>query len=279
MTADGVARNGSSETKRTSNVTSKLSHRPTVVEGREGDEDVVNEFVTGPIEGVSSAVKNMGSPQQVSEPPSAVPADAGKGAAGEGKAGVPTVDTSASHKTVDADASPKEKLVAGGDGSVRDFGEAEGSPDQAASGESSSSSSYGPWDADIMNVLNDQVGSRLFKKYCEENGMKHYVAFFFSCKGINDPDNPEEEIAKFVKPLHKRYILSNRLQCLDQDVRTKTEKKLEAFTSTGRLDRDMFNEARNQVVEYMKKTCYPNFLKSDIYISHIQVRTQYRSGL
>lgn len=37
-------------------------------------------------------------------------------------------------------------------------------------------------------------------------------------------------------------------------------------------DINMFDGAQEQVVEYMSKSFYPNFLKSDIFVEFVQVR-------
>ena len=103
----------------------------------------------------------------------------------------------------------------------------------------------------------------------------------------NDPERRQSLKAdelKLVVLINKRYVnptrknLGTKVDLIDDETRKVIEKKISsakssanaALLNSDNFDTNIFDGAQQTVLEHLAHKCYPNFLKSEVYIDHVQ---------
>uniref|UniRef100_A0A146KVZ0 Axin-1 n=3 Tax=Lygus hesperus TaxID=30085 RepID=A0A146KVZ0_LYGHE len=123
------------------------------------------------------------------------------------------------------------------------------------------------WARDLPSLLSDPDGVTLFKKYLNDEGKSHsdQLDFWFAIEGLRKQTDPER-IAQYVKVIYRRYFLKSQLGISDSQ-RKAVHKRI---NDTSEYDTHIFDKAQAQVERLIHDTTYPNFLRSDVYLSHVQ---------
>ena len=158
---------------------------------------------------------------------------------------------------------------------------------------------YVRWAEGINQLLDDHDGVSLFLVYLESQKLDHLLEFHHACKGFKqevqknakelDPEKKlqlKTEEWRLVSAVNKKYINSSskntnfRIDLIDEDTRQSIKKKIAAAKvankdagktlTTENLDLNIFDSAQQAVLDHLANKCYPNFLKSDVYIDHVQ---------
>jgi len=137
----------------------------------------------------------------------------------------------------------------------------------AAFVENSPQPAYLRWAESLESLLIDRDGVRLFRRFLEEERDSALLNFLFACKGlgmVSDHDKPH--LINVVRTIYKTYIKGNRLG-LHPDVKRNVVDRIRC----GNIDCSMFSEAVFAVEDLLRNDAYPAFLKSDVYLTYIQL--------
>ena len=124
------------------------------------------------------------------------------------------------------------------------------------------------WHEDIIHLLGDLEGVKLFEKYLERQQLRHYYEFYYLCDGFKNmvkESAPQAKLLKILKLAYERYIKKGQalqLESLDENVRTAIGEKMGQDT----IDITIFDAAQQQVLDFMRHTSYKSFLESDAYL-------------
>lgn len=121
------------------------------------------------------------------------------------------------------------------------------------------------WAQSLQCLLEDIQGVSLFKEFLEQDGQESYLSCWFACRGIKKiHPNDQERLINSIKIVFLKKV--KKISAISDE--TKGEIKQKLATNVG-LDNTIFDKAQQEIEAYMMKTCYPNFLKSDLYIQHL----------
>ena len=126
---------------------------------------------------------------------------------------------------------------------------------------------YLRWAENLESLLIDRDGVRLFRRFLEEERDSALLNFLFACKGlgmVSEHDKPH--IVSVVRTIYKTYIKGNRLG-LPSDIKRNIVDRIRR----GDVDPSMFSEAVFAVEDLLRNDAYPAFLKSDVYLTYIQL--------
>ncbi|KAK4874438.1 hypothetical protein RN001_013798 [Aquatica leii] len=125
------------------------------------------------------------------------------------------------------------------------------------------------WSYSLHALLEDPDGIELFRRYLQSEGRPHADAldFWFACNGLRKQKEPER-VQQLVKAIYRRFFLKSALPIKDE-LRREVGR---CVKSSPNLDPPvaLFDEAQAQVETLISTTTYPNFLKSEMYLSYIQ---------
>ncbi|KAF5293498.1 hypothetical protein FQA39_LY02983 [Lamprigera yunnana] len=125
------------------------------------------------------------------------------------------------------------------------------------------------WSYSLYTLLEDPDGIELFRRYLQSEGRPHADAldFWFACKGLRKQKEPER-VQQLIKAIYRRFFLKSALPIKDE-LRREVGR---CVKSSPNLDPPvaLFDEAQAQVETLISTTTYPNFLKSEMYLSYIQ---------
>jgi hypothetical protein len=128
---------------------------------------------------------------------------------------------------------------------------------------------YLRWSQDFHHLIDDIEGVKLFKKYLNSEGFGDLLDFWFACEGLKKTDD-KEMIKKLINVIFKKFIMKSQAIQLTDGVKTKLMNIKYSADSNKKFDRNIFDEAQNEVEEQMKSSIYENFLRSEIYLSYMQ---------
>lgn len=143
------------------------------------------------------------------------------------------------------------------------------------SGNPSSSAlpSYMKWAQSLSYLLGDREGVALFKRFVEQEGGIHQdrLKFFLACDGLADVREPEK-IKQMIDAIYK--FLKRTQIPVSEEVRgaIKLLRRNELEPRT-----DIFDKMYDEVRHTMAQTTFISFLKSDIYLGHVQSMTSTNS--
>ncbi|BET01889.1 Axis inhibition protein [Nesidiocoris tenuis] len=145
--------------------------------------------------------------------------------------------------------------------------EPEGRSGSPQCGDSRSPPGYLLWARDLASLLSDPDGVTLFKKYLVDEGKpsSDQLDFWFAIEGLHKQTDPDR-IGQFVKVIYRRYFLKSQLGISDSQ-RKSVQKRV---NDTSQYDTHIFDKAQAQVEKIINDTTYPNFLRSDVYLNHVQ---------
>ncbi|KAK5640910.1 hypothetical protein RI129_009457 [Pyrocoelia pectoralis] len=125
------------------------------------------------------------------------------------------------------------------------------------------------WSYSLHTLLEDPDGIELFRRYLQSEGRPHADAldFWFACNGLRKQKEPER-VQQLVKAIYRRFFLKSALPIKDE-LRREVGR---CVKSSSNFDPPvaLFDEAQTQVEALISTTTYPNFLKSEMYLSYIQ---------
>jgi len=133
--------------------------------------------------------------------------------------------------------------------------------------ENSSQPAYLKWAENLESLLIDRDGVRLFRRFLEEERDSALLSFLFACKGLGMvPENDKQHLISLVRTIYRTYIKSNRLG-LQSDIKCAIVDRIRC----GDIDCSVFSDAVFAVEDRLRNDAYPAFLKSDVYLTYIQL--------
>lgn len=130
---------------------------------------------------------------------------------------------------------------------------------------------YIKWAKDLQCVLQDLDGVNLFKEYLSQEKCEDSLDFWFACEGLKkaDPTNVNY-IQYIIKLIYKKFIRSKLVE-IKPETREYIANKIDSKVG---LDQTIFDDAQRNTEDIIRETTYPNFLKSELYLQHIQLMQQ-----
>jgi len=133
--------------------------------------------------------------------------------------------------------------------------------------ENSPQPAYLRWAENLESLLIDRDGVRLFRRFLEEERDSALLSFLFACKGLGMvPDNDKQHLINLVRTIYRTYIKGNRLG-LQSDIKSTIVDRIRRCD----VDCSVFSEAVFAVEDLLRNDAYPAFLKSDVYLTYIQL--------
>ncbi|XP_021931929.1 axin isoform X2 [Zootermopsis nevadensis] len=128
---------------------------------------------------------------------------------------------------------------------------------------------YLRWACNLHSLLEDSDGVELFRRYLDQEGRPHAdtLDFWFACEGLKKQQDPDK-INQLVKVIYRRFFLKTQLAIPD-DLRKDVNRHIKEGKDM--LEGDVFDGVQAEVENLINETTYPNFLKSDMYLQHVQV--------
>ncbi|XP_025829569.1 axin-1 isoform X2 [Agrilus planipennis] len=125
------------------------------------------------------------------------------------------------------------------------------------------------WACSLYQLLEDPDGVQLFRQYLKSEGQSHADAldFWFACEGLRN-QSELERVQQIIKAIYKRFFLKSSLP-ISEELRREVARQVKSSSSLN-APVALFDEAQAQVESLISKTTYPNFLKSEIYLHHVQ---------
>lgn len=137
----------------------------------------------------------------------------------------------------------------------------------AAFVENSPLPAYLKWAENMESLLIDRDGVRLFRQFLEEERDSALLCFLFACKGLcMVPESDKQHLINLVRTIYRTYIKGNRLG-LQLDIKSSIVDRIRR----GDIDSLLFSEAVFAVEDLLRNDAYPAFLKSDIYLTYVQL--------
>ena len=125
--------------------------------------------------------------------------------------------------------------------------------------------SYLKWAQGLHFLLNDSDGVDLFKTFLKSEDCLIILDFWFACEGLKKTGPDDPKVPQLIRVIYKRFIKTSLIQ-----VSEVTRKELAArMAAKSDLDQFVFQAAQAEVESVMTSGLYPNFLKSDVYLSHV----------
>ncbi|XP_049823541.1 axin-1 isoform X2 [Aethina tumida] len=124
------------------------------------------------------------------------------------------------------------------------------------------------WTRSLHALLQDQDGLALFRSYLRSEAPQHasLLDFLFACEGLRNQNAPET-INQVVKVIYRNFFVKSSLPISEElrheiGLSVKSNACLEPPVT-------LFDKAQAQVEHVINTTTYPNFLKSDLYLQHL----------
>jgi len=120
-------------------------------------------------------------------------------------------------------------------------------------------------------LLQDTDGVVLFKQYLEQEGSTDMLDFWFACEGLKNEARDDAKVAQLVRLIHKRYFKAASPIKVHELLKKEVHRRVREV-SKGEVapDRKLFDEAQKQVEIFINDTAYPEFLRSETYLSHVR---------
>lgn len=145
--------------------------------------------------------------------------------------------------------------------------EPEGSVDSSPLFTEGSPPAYVKWAESLEHLFADKEGVYLFRHFLTQEHCVETVNFHFACNGIKLYKKPAEldTIANANKSIYRKFIKSETLR-----LNPNTKRKIAQRLRKDPYDQTIFDEAKEEVEDQIRRDTYPLFLKSDIYLEYIQ---------
>ncbi|XP_024084321.1 axin isoform X3 [Cimex lectularius] len=128
---------------------------------------------------------------------------------------------------------------------------------------------YLKWARNLPSLLADPAGVELFRQYLHQEGKSHSDAldFWFACEGLHKQSDPDR-VTQFVKVIYRRFFIKTQLMGISESHRKAVHRRLKDSNSI--CDKSVFDSTQAQIEALITETTYPNFLKSELYLNHVQ---------
>ena len=136
------------------------------------------------------------------------------------------------------------------------------------------------WVENIHYLLEDVDGVELFSRFLEQEDIVDVLPFYFAVKGLRDQSlsqSKPDKIQQLIKLIFKKYLRGDRVMLI---LKPETKKAIqEKMTnkeggggggSSRSLEPGIFDDAQEEVIEYLSNAPYSAFLKSDLYVQYVQ---------
>ncbi|XP_013778564.1 axin-1-like isoform X2 [Limulus polyphemus] len=131
--------------------------------------------------------------------------------------------------------------------------------------------SYLKWAEGLQYLLQDLEGVNLFKIYLTQDKCAESLDFWFACEGLKKASATDVNyIQQVIKLIYKKFIRSRLIE-IKPETRDEIASKIESKMG---LDQTIFDDAQKNIEDIMTRTTYPNFLKSEVYLHHVQFMQQ-----
>lgn len=146
-----------------------------------------------------------------------------------------------------------------------------GAPSSSAS--FSALPSYMRWAQSLTYLLGDREGMELFNRFVKQEGGVHQdrLKFFLACDGLAAQRKPEM-IKPMIDAIYK-FLKGTQIP-VSKEVRSEIK-----LLRNGQVEprTDIFDKMYEEVRQTMGQTTFTSFLKSDIYLGHVQSMTSTNS--
>lgn len=131
--------------------------------------------------------------------------------------------------------------------------------------------SYTRWAENIDHLLEDADGVALFQKYLTQESSVNLFEFYFAWKYLQQLDtNDIKSIGSLVKTMYKAFIKGDKADKKLTLICKDTKECIAKLVSSKQYSKSVFDAAKDQVVDILKREFYLPFLKSTIYLQYIQ---------
>lgn len=115
------------------------------------------------------------------------------------------------------------------------------------------------WALDLHHLLEDQEGLQLFETFLTQEGVHDgSLSFWFACNGLRSCEDPQTKM-QYMKSIYRHYIRNNLVEVSGAVRAEMTDMKTEAF-----------DQAQREYEAFLRRTTYPRFLQSDLYVERVQ---------
>nr|CAD7576156.1 unnamed protein product [Timema californicum] len=110
-------------------------------------------------------------------------------------------------------------------------------------------------------------GVELFRRYLEQEGKPHAdtLNFWFACEGLKKQQDPDK-ITQLIRVIFRSFFLKAQL-AIPEPLRREVNRRIKEFDAV-----------QVEVENLINDTTYPNFLKSDLYLQHVNDAAGSSSG-
>lgn len=130
---------------------------------------------------------------------------------------------------------------------------------------------YTRWAEDIDYLLEDADGVSLFQKYLTQESSVNLFEFYFAWKYLQHLDADDMKgISSLVKTMYKAFIKGAKTDKKLTLVRKDTKESIAKLVASKQYSKSIFDSAKDEVVDVLKREFYLPFLKSTIYLQYIQ---------
>lgn len=124
---------------------------------------------------------------------------------------------------------------------------------------------YMRWAQNLHYLLEDSDGVELFRTFLKQEGQLDTLDFWFACEGFKKQTD-QERFIQLVRAINRKYLQKSQLAIPD-DLRKDVNRRVKEGRD---LHRGIFDAVQGAVEQLISQTTYPNFLKSDLYLQHVQ---------
>nr|CAD7441682.1 unnamed protein product [Timema bartmani] len=137
---------------------------------------------------------------------------------------------------------------------------------------------YVRWARNLHSLLEDPDGVELFRRYLEQEGKPHAdtLNFWFACEGLKKQQDPDK-ITQLIRVIFRSFFLKAQL-AISEPLRREVNRRIKEGGRDLGLAGDVFDAVQVEVENLINDTTYPNFLKSDLYLQHVNDAAGSSSG-
>lgn len=125
---------------------------------------------------------------------------------------------------------------------------------------------YMRWAQSLHHLLEDSDGVELFRTFLIQEGQLDTLDFWFACEGLKKQSD-QERVIQLVKVIYRKYLQKSQFAIPD-DLRKEVNRRVKEGKEL--LHSGVFDAVQAAVEKLISHTTYPNFLKSDLYLQHVQ---------
>ncbi|XP_071444021.1 axin [Hetaerina americana] len=167
--------------------------------------------------------------------------------------------------------------------------------------DSSGTPPYLRWARNLRSLLEDPDGVELFRRYLEGERCADTLSFWFACEGLKkQPNDDPGRLAQLIKVIHRKFF-PRAVLAVPEEMRREVARRVRESTTSStapatsatspltppdatitvvtpplpplpsnRPDCHVFDSVQREVERHINETTYPNFLRSELYLNHVQ---------